>query len=150
MLNEFKKFALRGNMVDLAVGVILGAAFGKIVSSLVDDVIMPPLGLVLGKVDFNNLFVDLSGQGFKTLADAKAAAAPTLNYGAFITVTLNFLIVAFAVFLMVKAFNRLTEARAKDEPAATPTTHACPFCLSEIPIAAKKCPHCTSELQPAS
>lgn len=143
MLEEFKKFAMRGNVIDLAVGFIMGGAFGAIVTSLVNDIIMPPIGLILGRVDFKGLFIDLSGQGFKTLEAAKAASAPTINYGVFINTIINFVIVAFALFLLIRAVNQLT---AKPPAPAAPTTKECPFCLSTIPIKATRCPHCTSQL----
>ena len=143
MLKEFKEFAMRGNVVDLAVGVIIGAAFGKIVSSLVEDVIMPPIGRLLGRVDFSGLFIDLSGQSYKTLAEAKAHNAATLNYGVFINTVINFLIVAFCVFLVVKQINRLA---AKPAQAAAPTSKYCPQCAMAIPLAAKRCGHCTTQL----
>jgi large conductance mechanosensitive channel len=143
MLKEFKEFAMRGNVLDLAVGVIIGAAFGKIVSSLVDDIIMPPIGKALGHVDFSNLFVNLGETSYPTIAAAKAAGSPTLNYGIFLNTVINFLIVAFAVFLLVRTVNRWT---VKPAPAAAPTTKDCPQCAMPIPIAAKKCGHCTSNL----
>ena len=143
MLKEFKEFAMRGNVVDMAVGIIIGAAFGKIVASLVDDVLMPPIGKVLGHVDFSNLFVNLGETQYATIAEAKAHGAATLNYGIFINTIINFLIVAFAVFLMVRTVNRWTR---KPAPAAAPTTKDCPQCAMQIPIAAKKCGHCTSGL----
>lgn len=143
MLKEFKEFAMRGSVLDLAVGVIIGAAFGKIVASLVDDVIMPPIGRLLGHVDFSNLFINLSDKTYDTLAAAKAAGAPTLNYGNFINTIINFLIVAFAIFLVVRAVNRWTK---KPAPAAAPTTKDCPQCAMAIPIAAKRCGHCTSQV----
>jgi large conductance mechanosensitive channel len=143
MLKEFKEFAMRGNVVDLAVGVIIGAAFGKIVSSLVEDVLMPPIGRLLGHVDFSGLFLALDGKHYDTLALAKAAAAPTINYGIFLNTIINFLIVAFVVFLVVQQMNRLTK---KPAPAAAPTTKDCPQCAMAIPIAAKRCGHCTSQL----
>ena len=143
MLEEFKKFAMRGNVIDLAVGFIMGGAFGGIVSSLVNDVIMPPIGLVLGKVDFKSLFIDLSGQGYKTLEEAKKASAATINYGAFINTLINFIIVAFVLFLLVKQVNRLT---AKPDAPKTPTDKECSYCFSKIPIKATRCPHCTSQL----
>jgi len=143
MLSEFKAFAMRGNVVDLAVGVIIGAAFGKIVTSLVNDIIMPPLGLILGRVDFSNLFIALNGGHYASLAEAKTVGAPTLNYGLFINNILDFLIVAFAVFLLVRQVNKLNAA-----PPSTPTTRPCPYCISSIPIQATRCPHCTSELEP--
>jgi large conductance mechanosensitive channel len=147
MLKEFKEFAMRGNVLDMAVGIVIGAAFGKIVSSFVGDVLMPPLGLLIGKVDFSNLFLNLSGKSFETLAAAKAAGAPTLNYGVFLDACINFVIVAFAIFLLVRAVNRLK--REEKAPAAAATTKACPQCLMEVPLAAKKCGHCTSQLSAA-
>jgi large conductance mechanosensitive channel len=146
MLKEFKAFILRGNVLDLAVAVVIGAAFGKIVSSLVTDVIMPPIGLVLGKVDFSGLYVNLSGTSYPSLTAAKAAGAPTLNYGLFVNATIDFLIVAFALFLVIRAANRMQQAMAKPAVAAAPTTKDCPYCLSAIPIKATRCAHCTSEL----
>jgi len=143
MLKEFKEFAMRGNVMDLAVGVIIGAAFGKIVASLVDDVIMPPIGRLLGHVDFSNLFVSLSGTHYDTLAAAKAAAAPTVNYGLFLNTVINFLIVALAVFLVIQQVNRWGK---KPAPAAAPTTKDCPQCAMTIPLAAKRCGHCTTQL----
>jgi large conductance mechanosensitive channel len=143
VLKEFKEFAMRGNAVDLAVGVIIGAAFGKIVSSLVEDVLMPPIGRLLGHVDFSGLFVNLTGKAYETLAEAKAHNAATLNYGIFLNNVINFLIVAFAVFLVVRQVNRWTK---KPAPAAVPTTKDCPQCAMTIPIAAKRCGHCTSQI----
>ncbi len=142
MLKEFKQFAMRGNVVDMAVGIIIGAAFGKIVSSLVNDVIMPPIGLLLGGVDFSELYINLSGGTYPSLAAAKEAGAATINYGIFLNTVLDFIIVAFAVFLLVRAVNRLA---VKPVPAE-PTTKDCPFCLSKIPIKATRCPFCTSDL----
>jgi len=147
VLKEFKEFAMRGNVLDMAVGIIIGAAFGKIVTSFVEDVMMPPLGLLIGKVDFSNLFVNLSAKSFETIAAAKAAGAPTLNYGVFLNQIINFTIVAFAVFLLVRGVNRLK--REEKPPAAAPTTRPCPQCLMDVPLAAKKCGHCTSALSPA-
>jgi large conductance mechanosensitive channel len=143
MLKEFKEFAMRGSVIDLAVGVIIGAAFGKIVASLVDDVIMPPIGRLLGHVDFSNLFVSLNGTHYDTLAAAKAAAAPTVNYGLFLNTIINFLIVALAIFLVVQQVNRWGK---KPAPAAAPTTKDCPQCAMAIPLAAKRCGHCTTQL----
>lgn len=145
MLNEFKTFALRGNVVDLAIGVIIGGAFGKIITSLVNDILMPPIGLLLGKVDFSNLYINLSRTPYKSLAEAQAAGAPTINYGAFLTTLIDFLIVAFVVFLVVRLFNRLR----REPPAASaePTTKECPYFRSSIPINAVRCPYCTSELE---
>ena len=143
MFKEFKEFAMRGNVIDLAVGVIIGAAFGKIVSSLVEDIIMPPIGRVLGHVNFTDFFISLNGTHYETLADAKKAAAPTINYGLFVNTIINFLIVAFCVFILVQQVNRWAR---KPAPAAAPTTKECPQCAMAIPIQAKKCPHCTSQL----
>ncbi len=143
MLKEFKAFAMRGNVLDMAVGVIIGAAFGKIVGSFVEDVLMPPLGRLLGQVDFSNLFLSLTGQHFDSLAAAKAAGAATLNYGLFINTVINFLIVAFAVFLLVRQVNRFA---AKPAPAAAPSTKDCPLCLMPVPLKATRCGHCTSQL----
>jgi large conductance mechanosensitive channel len=139
VLKEFKEFAMRGSVLDLAVGVIIGAAFGKVVSSLVDDVIMPPIGRLLGHVDFSNLFINLSDKSYESLAAAKTAGAPTLNYGNFLNTIINFLIVAFAVFLMVRSVNKWMP-----KPAPPVTTRDCPQCAMPIPVAAKKCGHCTS------
>lgn len=145
MWKEFKIFVLRGNVLDLAVAVVLGAAFGRIVTSLVEDVLMPPIGLAMGGVDFKNLFVDLSGRGYATLAEAQAAGAPTLRYGVFVNTIVNFLIIAFTVFLVVRSLNRMFPSTA---PAA-PVTRDCPYCLSPVPLSARRCAHCTSELTPA-
>lgn len=139
MLKEFKQFAMRGNVVDMAIGVIMGGAFGKIVTSFTNDVIMPPIGLLLGRVDFSNLFIDISGGGYASLADAKKAGAATINYGVFINTVLDFTIMAFALFLLVKQVNRL-------RVPATPTTKDCPHCCSAIPVKATRCAHCTSQL----
>jgi large conductance mechanosensitive channel len=140
MLKEFKEFAMKGNVLDMAIGVIIGGAFGKIVSSLVSDVLMPPLGLVLGKVDFSSLFLNLSGTPQPSLAAAKAAGAPTVNYGVFLQTVLDFIIIAFVIFMLVRQVNRLKTPAA---PAA-PATKDCPLCLSTIPIKATKCAHCAS------
>jgi large conductance mechanosensitive channel len=145
MLKEFKEFAMRGNVLDMAVGIIIGAAFGKIVSSFVADVLMPPIGLLLGKVDFSNLFLNLGGQSFPSVEAAKAAGAPTLNYGLFLNTVIDFVIVAFAIFLLIKQVNRLMPKKA--ETPAAPTTKECPRCLSQIPIKATRCAHCTSDIQ---
>jgi len=148
MLKEFREFAMRGNVMDMAIGIILGAAFGRIVSSFVSDVLMPPLGLLLGGVDFSNLFLTLTGsQTFATLEEAKQAGVVTVNYGVFINTVLDFLIVAFAIFIVVKQMNRLK--RQQEAPAAPPSTQECPFCLSAIPIKATRCGHCTSDLKAA-
>lgn len=144
MLKEFKEFAMRGNVMDMAVGIIIGAAFGKIITSFVTDVLMPPIGLLLGKVDFSNLFVNLSEKQFATLAEAKAAGAPTLNYGLFANTILDFVIVAFAIFLVVKQMNRWQAKPAEAPPP--PSTKDCPFCASAIAIKASRCPQCTSQL----
>ncbi len=147
MLKEFKEFAMRGNVLDMAVGIIIGGAFGKIITSFVGDILMPPIGLLLGKVDFSNLFIDLSGQPHPSLATAKAAGAATLNYGVFLNTVLDFLIVAFAIFLLIRQVNRF-QRTAEPAPAA-PTTKDCPFCTSAIPIKAVRCPQCTSDLKAA-
>lgn len=147
MMKEFKDFAVKGNVVDMAVGIIIGAAFGTIVKSLVSDIIMPPIGMLLGNVDFSNLFLVLKGGGpFATVADAQAAGAVTLNYGLFINTVISFLIVAFAIFIVIKNINRLKKEEAA-APAASPSTRDCPFCYSTIAIKATRCPHCTSELK---
>lgn len=140
MLKEFKEFAMRGNVLDLAVGVIIGAAFGKVVASLVEDVIMPPIGKLLGHMDFSQLFINLGDQSYATLAEAKKAGAATLNYGNFINTIINFLIVAFAVFLLVRSVNRWMPK----PPPPPPATKDCPQCAMPIPVTAKKCGHCTS------
>jgi len=148
MLKEFKEFVLRGNVVDMAVGIIIGAAFGAIVTSLVNDIIMPPIGLLLGGVNFADFFILLkvgSPAGpYASLADAQAAGAVTINYGVFINVVISFLIIAFVVFLLIRSINRMR--RQEEAPPAEPTTKECPFCLSTIPIKATRCAHCTSEL----
>jgi large conductance mechanosensitive channel len=149
MLKEFREFAMRGNVVDLAVGIIIGAAFGKIVTSFVNDILMPPLGLLLGHVDFSNLFITLSGGSYSSVAQAKQAGAATLNYGLFINTVIDFLIVAFAVFLLVRQMNRLLSRQPK-APPAQPTTKECPYCISTVPLKATRCPACTSELGRAS
>jgi large conductance mechanosensitive channel len=143
MLKEFREFAMRGNVLDMAVGIIIGAAFGKIVASLVDDVIMPPIGRALGHVDFSNLFINLGETHYATIPDAKAHGAATLNYGLFLNTIVNFLIVAFAIFLLLRVVNRWL---VKPAPAAAPATRDCPLCAMPIPPAAKKCGHCTSAL----
>ena len=145
MLKEFKEFALRGNVIDLAVGVIIGAAFGKIVSSLVNDVLMPPIGLLLGKVDFSNLYFNLGKQEFASLADAQAAGAPTINYGLFLNNIIDFIFMAFVIFLLVRMMNRLSK---KETKPAEVTTRDCPYCFSSISKKATKCPNCTSEVSP--
>lgn len=145
MLKEFKEFAMHGNVIDLAIGIIIGAAFNRIVTSLVNDIIMPPLGVVLGKVDFSSLYINLSGTAYDSLAAAKAAGAATINYGLFINTIIDFIIVAFVIFLLVRAINRMNKAPAT-APAA-PTTKVCPFCYTQIPIKATRCPNCTSEFK---
>lgn len=142
MLKEFKKFALRGNMMDLAVGVIIGGAFNSLVTSLVNDIIMPFLSLFTGKLDFSNWFIALDGKKYETLTMAQEAGVATINFGTFLSGVLNFIIMAFVVFLIVKAMNKLR----KEEPPAAPTTKKCPHCMSVIDIKATRCPHCTSEL----
>jgi large conductance mechanosensitive channel len=144
MLKEFKAFLMRGNVVDLAVAVVIGAAFGKIVTSFVNDILMPPIGLALGRVDFTNLFVSLTGQSYPSVAAAKAAGAPTVNHGIFINTLIDFVIVAFAIFLVVKAVNRLMPK--KEEAAPPALTRECPLCTMSIPVKARRCPHCTSEV----
>ena len=142
MFKEFKEFAVKGNVIDLAVGIVMGVAFGAIVSSFVNDIIMPPIGLLLGNIDFANLFINLSGTAYPSLRAAKDAGAATINYGVFINTVLNFIIVALVVFVLVRQINRL-----KKEPApAAPNTKECKYCLSSIPIKATRCPHCTSQL----
>lgn len=148
MFKEFKEFAMRGNVLDMAVGVIIGAAFGKIVNSFVADIMMPPLGLLLGQVDFSNLFINLSGKPLASLAEAKTAGVPTINYGFFINQVIDFLIVAFAIFLLVRQINVMK--RRSEAPPAVPTTKSCLYCLSDIPLKATRCPHCTSELKAAA
>ena len=144
MLKEFKEFAMRGSLLDMAVGIILGIAFGSIISSLVNDIIMPPIGLALGGIDFANLFITLKGGPFPSVAAAKAAGAPTINYGIFINTIINFIIIAFVIFLVVRQVNRMQR-----KPEATPTTKPCPYCLSMIPLKAVRCPNCTSDLKVA-
>ncbi|OIP27257.1 MAG: large conductance mechanosensitive channel protein MscL [Chloroflexi bacterium CG_4_9_14_3_um_filter_45_9] len=147
MLKEFKEFAMRGNVLDMAIGIILGIAFGAIVNSLVNNILMPPIGLLLGKVDFANLFINLSGKHYASLAEAKAAGAAVMSYGVFINTIINFIIVALVLFLIVR---QVTKIRRKPEIApAAPTSKDCPYCYSSIPIKATRCPHCTSELKPA-
>ncbi|HTN71698.1 MAG TPA: large conductance mechanosensitive channel protein MscL [Methylomirabilota bacterium] len=145
MLKEFKEFVMRGNVLDLAVAVVIGAAFGKIISSLVEDIIMPPIGLALGNVDFANLFISLSGKDYPSVAAAKAAGAATVNYGIFFNTIFNFLIVAFVIFLLIRSYSKMQ--KPAPTPASAPTTKDCPYCLSAIPIKATRCAHCTSELK---
>jgi large conductance mechanosensitive channel len=144
VLKEFKEFAMRGNVVDLAIGIIIGAAFGKIITSFVSDVLMPPIGLLLGKMDLNNMFINLSGPHYDTLKAAKDAGAATINYGVFIVTVIDFLIVAFVIFLVVRQINKY---KRKEEP---PATRVCEFCASPVPLKAIKCPHCTSDLKTAT
>ena len=144
MLKEFKKFAMRGNVVDMAIGVIIGGAFGKIITSLINDVIMPPIGMLLGQVNFADLFLDLSGKGYPSLAAAQEAGAATINYGLFLNTILDFIVVALVIFLLVRQINRMQ--KQEETPPAAPTTKKCPYCFTEIPIEATRCPHCTSEL----
>ena len=147
MFKEFKEFAMKGNVLDMAIGVIIGAAFGKIVTSMVSDILMPPIGLLMGKVDFPSLFINLSGQPQPSLAAAKAAGTPTINYGVFLQAIFDFVIVAFVIFLLVKQVNRLK--REPEAPPAAPTTKDCPHCLSSVPLKATRCAYCTSELKAA-
>ena len=146
MLKEFRDFAVKGNVIDLAVAVIMGAAFGPIVTSLVGDIIMPPIGLALGGMDFKDLFISLSGDSYPSLAAAKKAAAPMIAYGNFLNTVINFLIVAFAVFMLVKQANRLKKPAPPPPP---PSTKECPYCISAVPLKATRCGHCTSELKAA-
>ena len=143
MLKEFKEFAMKGNVIDMAVGIMIGAAFGKIVTSFVSDLLTPLVGRVVGKMDFSNLFVNLSDGDYATLAEAKKAGAATINYGLFLNATIDFLIVAFALFLLIRQINRLK----REQPAPEATTKECSYCFSSIPVKAVRCPHCTSELQ---
>jgi large conductance mechanosensitive channel len=147
MLKEFKEFAMRGNVMDMAVGIVIGGAFGKIISSFVGDVLMPPIGMLLGGLDFSNLYVSLSGTTFDSLTKAKEAGAPTLNYGVFLNTVIDFLIVALAIFMVVKGMNRLK--RQQEAPPPVPTTKDCPLCLSAIPIRATRCAHCTADVKGA-
>ena len=145
MLKEFKEFVMKGNVIDLAVAVIIGAAFGRIITSLVNDIIMPPLGLLLGNVNFTDLFISLNGTRYPTLADAQAAGAATINYGLFINTIIDFILVALVIFLIIRSINRMKRAPAP-APAA-PTTKECPHCFTQIPIPATRCPNCTSDLR---
>lgn len=143
---EFKNFAMRGNVMDMAIGIIIGAAFGKIITSFVSDMFMPPLGLLLGKVNFSNLFINLSGTDFASLSAAKAAGAATMNYGLFLNTVIDFIIVAFVIFLLIKQINRFT---VKEKPVTPPSVKECPYCFSSISIKATRCPDCTSDLKRA-
>ena len=145
-VNEFKEFAMRGNVLDLAIGIIIGAAFGRIVSSLVTDVVMPPVGLLMGGVDFSNLYINLGPTPFASLAEATAAGAPTINYGLFINAVIDFVIIALVIFLVVKKMNDLLQKKKVAEPVAEVTTKECPHCISQVSIKATRCPHCTSSL----
>lgn len=147
MLKDFKEFAMKGNVVDMAIGIIIGVAFGKIISSMVADVLMPPIGMLMGNVDFSNLFVSLSGATFESLAKAKEAGAPTLNYGVFFGTVVDFTIIAFVIFLLVKQMNRLK--KPAEAPAPPPAVKDCPLCLSTIPLKATRCAHCTAEVRAA-
>lgn len=144
MFKEFKEFAIKGNVIDLAVGIIIGAAFNKVVQSLVNDIIMPPIGMVMGKMDFSSMFINLSGVRYDSLADAKKAGVATINYGLFITTIVDFIIMAFVIFFMIRQINRLKRETA---PIAVPETKACPYCLSSIAIKAVRCPQCTSSIE---
>ncbi len=146
MLKDFRNFLSRGNVLDMAVGIIIGIAFGTVVSSLVNDIIMPPIGLLIGKVNFSDLFINLSSKHYATLAEAKAAGAPTINYGAFINTIINFLIIAFAIFLMVTLVYKIQKKYQKPVTPAPVTTKKCPYCKTDIPIDAVRCPNCTSDL----
>lgn len=148
MLKEFKEFAIKGNMLDMAVGVIIGGAFSNLVTALVNSVVMPLLSIFTGKLDFSQLFIAMDGQAYQTLAEAEAAGASVVAYGSFISQVLNFLIMAFVVFLFVKTINRMRD-HGKQPEAPAPTTKKCPFCLSEIPLQASRCPHCTSDVSEA-
>lgn len=143
LIKEFKDFAVKGNVVDLAVGIIIGGAFGKIVTSFVNDIVMPPIGMLMGKVNFTDLFINLSGEHFASLKAAKDAGAPVISYGVFINSLIDFIIMAFVIFIVIKQINKLK----KEAPKAPPKTKECPFCFSAIPIPAKRCPNCTSELK---
>jgi large conductance mechanosensitive channel len=146
MWKDFKKFIMRGNIIEIAIAFILGSAFGQIVSSLVRDIIMPPIGLLLGRVSFSNLFINLTDEKFNTLAEAQAAGAPTINYGVFINTVVSFLIIAFVIFIIVRQMTKLLEKPKEEQPKA-PSTKTCPYCFTSIPIQATRCPNCTSELE---
>ncbi|MFH0880103.1 MAG: large-conductance mechanosensitive channel protein MscL [Lentisphaerota bacterium] len=147
IIKEFKDFAVKGNVIDMSVGIIIGGAFGKITTSLVNDIIMPPLGLLISKVNFADLYINLSGKEFESLKAAQAAGAATINYGLFLNNVLDFLIVAFCIFLVIKQINRLKKMTEKEQAIAAPNTRACPFCCSSIPLQATRCPFCTSEVK---
>src|SRR5450830_1002129 len=146
MWNEFKKFALRSSMIDLAIGIIIGGAVGKVITSFVNDILMPPIGLLLGRVNFTSLYINLGRTKYPTFDAAKAAGAPTINVGLFFGTVIDFFLISLVIFFMVRAMNRLRERSEKKVVAAPPTTKVCPFCKSEISIDATRCPHCTSEL----
>ncbi|MDN9008431.1 large conductance mechanosensitive channel protein MscL [Brevibacillus laterosporus] len=146
MWKEFREFAMKGNVVDLAIGVVIGGAFGKIVTSLVNDLIMPLVGLLLGRIDFSNLFINLSGTHYNTIAEAKKAGAATLNYGLFLNSVLDFLIVAFSIFIVIRQLNKLRKKKEEIKQEEAVTNKECPYCISSIPIQAKRCPACTSQL----
>jgi large conductance mechanosensitive channel len=146
MWKEFKEFAMRGNVIDMAVGIILGGAFNTIVKSLVDDIVMPPIGLALGRVDFANLYLNLSGGTYESLAKAQEAGAATINYGVFINNIISFLIVAWVMFLLVSRINKMKQKKKGKEEKPAPTTKECPYCFTQIPLQATRCPHCTSQL----
>jgi len=150
MWNEFKKFALKGNMIDLAVGVIIGGAVGKVVTSLVNDILMPPIGLILGRVNFSSIYVNLSRTKYATFEAARAAGAPTINIGLFLNNIVDFLIVALVIFFMVRAMNKMREVAERKAVTAPPATKICPYCKTEIPAGATRCPHCTSDLTAAN
>ena len=147
MLKEFEEFAMRGNVLDMAVGIIIGGAFGKIATSLVNDILMPPIGLLIAEIDFSNLFINLTGTPYASLAEARAAGAATINYGIFLNTVLDLIIVAFVMFLVVRQVNRMK--RQQEALPAAPTSKECPYCLSSIPLKATRCPKCTSELETA-
>ena len=147
MLKEFKKFIMRGNVIDMAVGVIIGAAFGKIVSSLVGDVLMPPIGRITGGVDFSNLYINLTGTTYSSLAEAQQAGAATINYGIFLNNTIDFLIIAIVLFVLINQVNKLRNKFEAADKTEAPKTKECPFCLSAIPLKAVKCAHCTADLK---
>ncbi len=147
MWKEFKKFAMKGSVIDLAVGIIVGGAFGKVITSFVNDILMPPIGLLIGRVDFSKLYINLSRKKYASLTAAQAAGAPTINIGLFLNNVVNFFIVAFAIFVVIREVNRVRDLTMGNKAAApVPTTKICPYCLSEIPLGATRCPHCTSEL----
>ncbi len=146
-LRKFRDFAIKGNVVDMAIGIVIGASFGKIASSLVSDIIMPPVGLLLGRVDFNRLFISLNGKKYASLVAARKAGAATFNYGAFINTVVDFVIVAFAMFMLVQWYQTMAERFQAPAPIEAPKTRDCPYCVSQIPIAATRCPHCTSQIE---